>query len=234
MHPLLFSTIEFSRQAFHRTALAAAIVNLKPIVPGHVLVIPSRVVPRLSDLSPHEISALFHSVQLVGRAIERAYGADGLTIACQDGKAAGQSVSHVHVHILPRRFKGDRFANNDDIYPTLEAHGKQLASHVTHIEKEQVLAAEQAVQPDHVPSPGEVSRDNSKVNMDDVATPSELFLSPGVPASARSSSHESKPSRVDDEERKPRSLEDMEREAEWLKTFMKEVQDEAAANPSTY
>lgn len=48
-----------------------------------MLVIPRRVVPRLQDLNSHELSALMSSVQHVGRVIERVYGADGLTIACQ-------------------------------------------------------------------------------------------------------------------------------------------------------
>ncbi|KAI5118388.1 hypothetical protein M0805_005850 [Coniferiporia weirii] len=123
MSRLLFSTIEVTRQAFYHTAHAFAIVNLKPIVPGHVLVVPTRIVPRLTDLTPTEVAALFTSVQHVGRILERAYDADGLTIACQDGKAAGQSVPHVHVHILPRKTagRGDVFEhNNDDVYPALE------------------------------------------------------------------------------------------------------------------
>ncbi|KAL5536081.1 HNT2 [Sanghuangporus sanghuang] len=126
MNKLLFSTIDVTRQAFYRTAHAFAIVNLKPIVPGHVLVVPNRVVPRLADLSPIEVSALFTSVQLVGRIVERAYNADGLTIACQDGLAAGQSIPHVHVHVLPRKLPGrpdggDTFSeHNDEIYPALE------------------------------------------------------------------------------------------------------------------
>ncbi|KLO07015.1 HIT-like protein [Schizopora paradoxa] len=121
MSGLLFSTIEVTRQAFYRNALSYAIVNLKPIVPGHVLVIPTRVVPRISDLTPNEVSNLFASVQDIGRVIERVYKADALTIACQDGTAAGQSIPHVHVHILPRKFAGDIFeGQNDEIYPALE------------------------------------------------------------------------------------------------------------------
>ncbi|KAL0951699.1 hypothetical protein HGRIS_008375 [Hohenbuehelia grisea] len=118
---LLFATVEVTSQVFYRSSLSYAVVNLKPIVPGHVLVIPNRVVTRLTDLTEPELSCLMRSVQTVGRVIERAYGADGLTIACQDGKAAGQSMPHVHFHLLPRKLQGDRFADrNDEIYPELE------------------------------------------------------------------------------------------------------------------
>ncbi|CAK5264150.1 unnamed protein product [Mycena citricolor] len=131
MGSLLFSTIEVTRQAFYRTSLSYAIVNLKPIVPGHVLVIPTRPVPRLSDLEEPELTSLMLAVKRVGTVLERAYGADALTIACQDGKAAGQSVPHVHFHLLPRKYTGDRFAgaNNDKIYPALEkAEAEMMAS----------------------------------------------------------------------------------------------------------
>ncbi|KAJ8469578.1 hypothetical protein ONZ45_g16845 [Pleurotus djamor] len=118
---LLFSTVEVTKQAFYKSSLSYAIVNLKPIVPGHVLVIPTRIVPRLTDLNESEVTSLMKAVQTVGRAVEKAYGADGLTIACQDGKAAGQTMPHVHFHILPRKLQGDRFStNNDDVYPALE------------------------------------------------------------------------------------------------------------------
>ncbi|EAU88850.2 diadenosine 5',5'''-P1,P4-tetraphosphate asymmetrical hydrolase [Coprinopsis cinerea okayama7 len=126
---LLFSTFEVTSQAFYRNALSYAIVNLKPIVPGHVLVIPTRPVPRLADLNDTELGSLMRSVSRVGNVIERVYGADALTIACQDGKAAGQSVPHVHFHILPRKLQGDRFSeNNDAIYPELEKAEAGLSS----------------------------------------------------------------------------------------------------------
>lgn len=86
---------------------------------------------RLADLTQPELISLFSSVQHVGNVIERAYGADGLTVACQDGKAAGQSVPHVHVHILPRKFSGDRFeSKNDEVYPALEKSEAELSQHL--------------------------------------------------------------------------------------------------------
>mmetsp|Transcript_20673 Transcript_20673/g.29621 ORF Transcript_20673/g.29621 Transcript_20673/m.29621 type:complete len:160 (-) Transcript_20673:624-1103(-) len=105
-------------QIFFESALSLAIVNLKPIVPGHVLILPKRVVPRLSQLTNDEYSDLFHSVRIVSNALEPYYSADAFNIAVQDGKEAGQSVYHVHVHILPRK-AGD-FQRNDDIYEELD------------------------------------------------------------------------------------------------------------------
>ncbi|KAJ8702114.1 Dinucleoside triphosphate hydrolase [Pleurotus ostreatus] len=126
---LLFSTVDVTKQVFYRSSLSFAIVNLKPIVPGHVLVIPTRVVTRMTDLTEAELSSLMHSVQAVGRVVERAYGADGLTVACQDGKAAGQTMPHVHFHILPRKLQGDRFSkNNDEVYPAIEQSEAELST----------------------------------------------------------------------------------------------------------
>ncbi|KDR85608.1 hypothetical protein GALMADRAFT_234574 [Galerina marginata CBS 339.88] len=129
MTPLLFSTFEVTTQAFYRASLSYAIVNLKPIVPGHVLVIPQRRVPRLADLDDKELACLMRSIKRVGTVVQRAYGADALTIACQDGKAAGQSVAHVHFHVLPRKFQGDPFSEkNDEIYPELERNEAKIST----------------------------------------------------------------------------------------------------------
>lgn len=105
-------------QIFFRSSLSAAIVNLRPIVPGHVLVIPKRVVPRLSDLKTIEYQDLWTSVRLVQEALEKHYSAGGFNVAVQDGKVSGQSVPHVHVHLLPR-VECD-FERNDDIYDHLQ------------------------------------------------------------------------------------------------------------------
>mmetsp|Transcript_16070 Transcript_16070/g.19519 ORF Transcript_16070/g.19519 Transcript_16070/m.19519 type:complete len:172 (-) Transcript_16070:413-928(-) len=93
-------------------------VNLKPIVEGHVLVSSKRRVVRLHELTQEEHIDLWNEVRLVSKVIENAYGAHALNISLQDGQAAGQSVQHVHVHILPR--KPEDFEENDEVYERLE------------------------------------------------------------------------------------------------------------------
>ena len=109
---------------FFRSKLSIGFVNIKPVLPGHVLVSPIRVAKRFSDLTEDEVADLFKSTQKIGRVIEREYGATSVSIAIQDGPDAGQTVEHVHVHVLPRK-KGD-FEHNDDVYKALDEHDKQL------------------------------------------------------------------------------------------------------------
>ncbi|KAJ3333215.1 hypothetical protein HDU76_010536 [Blyttiomyces sp. JEL0837] len=111
-------------EAFYASHLSLGIVNLKPVVPGHVLVIPRRVVKRFEELTKDEISDMFLSAQKIGNVVEKVYGASGLTFTVQDGPTAGQTVPHVHVHILPRK-TGD-FKNNDDIYPEIDKKAKDM------------------------------------------------------------------------------------------------------------
>lgn len=119
------------RQVFHLTPLSFALVNIKPLLPGHVLVSPRRVTPRLSDLSQAEISDLFLTVQRVGRMVERVYKAGSLNVAIQDGLDAGQSVPHVHTHVIPRRKADlDDRGGGDAIYQMLEGEGGDVGEHM--------------------------------------------------------------------------------------------------------
>ena len=129
--PIHFGAFAVTAQVFHLTKHSFAFVNLKPLLPGHVLVSPLRPVPRLADLSADEASDLMRTVQRVGRTVERVFRGSALNVAIQDGRDAGQSVPHVHAHIIPRG-PGDMDAKggNDAIYDALEGDdgdvGKQL------------------------------------------------------------------------------------------------------------
>jgi len=115
----LFGRFKISpSQIFYRTKHSFALVNLRPLVDGHVLVCSTRVTPHLSDLDTDEYVDLWTTVRSVQDALKRQYKCDSFNVAVQDGTAAGQSVPHVHVHILPRT-DGD-FERNDDVYDALE------------------------------------------------------------------------------------------------------------------
>lgn len=97
-------------KVFLQTRHTFCLVNLKPLLPGHVLVCPLHPHRRLTSLSPPELTDLFTTVQLVQRMLARQYfpaphsttGAGAFNIAVQDGPEAGQTVPHVHVHVIPR------------------------------------------------------------------------------------------------------------------------------------
>ncbi|XP_055864744.1 deaminated glutathione amidase-like [Biomphalaria glabrata] len=128
-----------SSQVFYRTLLSLAFVNIKPVLPGHVLVAPIRPVERLSDLSPAEVTDLFMTVQQVVNTVKQCFDVPSSTIAVQDGVGAGQTVKHVHVHVVPRK-QGD-LTNNDDIYDHLENHDKCWSETRT-VQSEQDMATQ--------------------------------------------------------------------------------------------
>ncbi|XP_073140671.1 bifunctional bis(5'-adenosyl)-triphosphatase/adenylylsulfatase FHIT [Henckelia pumila] len=113
-----------AREVFYSTQLSYALVNLRPLVPGHVLVCPRREVKRFLDLSADETSDLWLTAQKVGRQLESYHNTSSLTFAIQDGPQAGQTVPHVHIHILPRK-SGD-FEKNDEIYDAIDLKEKEL------------------------------------------------------------------------------------------------------------
>ncbi|KAH7864303.1 hypothetical protein Vadar_028052 [Vaccinium darrowii] len=83
-----------------------------------------REVKRFVDLTAEETSDLWLTAQKVGKRLEHHHKASSLTFAIQDGPQAGQSVPHVHIHILPR--KGGDFEKNDEIYDAIDEKEKEL------------------------------------------------------------------------------------------------------------
>lgn len=128
---------------FARTSLSFAFVNIKPVLPGHMLVASLRPAERFSDLTQAEVSDLFTLVQKVSNITQEQFGATSLTVTIQDGSQAGQTVKHVHVHILPRKL-GD-FEQNDDVYLKLEGHDKNMSSSTPGLRTEEQMAEEAAL-----------------------------------------------------------------------------------------
>lgn len=89
-------------QIFYASQLSRCVVNLKPVVPGHVLVLPIRVVPRFKDLTSEEVCDLWLTAQKIGIGLEKYYNANAMSFIIQDGPASGQTIHHVHIHVIPR------------------------------------------------------------------------------------------------------------------------------------
>ncbi|EGW31725.1 uncharacterized protein SPAPADRAFT_62330 [Spathaspora passalidarum NRRL Y-27907] len=105
-------------QVFYQSQHTYALVNLKPLVPGHILVVPLRTsILRFSDLTPDESIDYMNTLQLIHKFIKYIYKADALNIAIQDGPESGQSVPHLHTHVIPR-YATDGYG--DRIYTLLE------------------------------------------------------------------------------------------------------------------
>ncbi|KAI1376229.1 HIT domain-containing protein [Hypoxylon crocopeplum] len=140
--PIYFGPFEVTPQVFFTTPHSFALVNLKPLLPGHVLVCPRKPHRRLTELTALELTDLFQAVQRIQHMLALHYfssppspspspdspscpiksssppphqtngkeehPADGspeagsFNIAIQDGVEAGQTVAHVHVHVIPR------------------------------------------------------------------------------------------------------------------------------------
>ncbi|PVD24417.1 hypothetical protein C0Q70_14899 [Pomacea canaliculata] len=128
---------------FSRSALSYAFVNIKPVVPGHMLVASLRAVERLTDLTHAEVADLFCLAQRVSDVAQKQFKACSVTLAVQDGIDAGQTIKHVHVHILPR--KQDDFKQNDDVYHHLQMHDKDLSNGTPGLRTQEEMAEEAAL-----------------------------------------------------------------------------------------
>ena len=93
-----------------------AFMDVMPQSEGHTLVIPKAAAQNLFDLEPSDLASLIRTTQTVSRAVQHAFNPDGLTLMQFNGTAAGQTVFHIHFHIVPR------YADRD-----LRSHGRQMA-----------------------------------------------------------------------------------------------------------
>jgi histidine triad (HIT) family protein len=85
-------------------------MDIHPINPGHMLVVPNRHAPSVQDLNEEEAAQIFRVAQRLATAL-RASGlkCEGVNFFLADGDAAGQEVFHTHLHIFPRH-RGDGFS----------------------------------------------------------------------------------------------------------------------------
>jgi diadenosine tetraphosphate (Ap4A) HIT family hydrolase len=84
-----------------------AILDTCPVSPGHTLILPKRHIASIFEATEAEQHALLRALQEAKLGLDRELKPDGYNIGINDGAAAGQTILHLHVHVIPRYF-GDR------------------------------------------------------------------------------------------------------------------------------
>ncbi len=79
-----------------------AFLDIKPVNPGHTLVIPKNHATNIFDISEKDYLAVMKTARMIAPAIRDGVGAEGANVTSSNGKAAGQEVFHFHIHIIPR------------------------------------------------------------------------------------------------------------------------------------
>jgi histidine triad (HIT) family protein len=96
-------TGEIPCHKIYEDADTLAFLDIMPRSDGHALVITKEKARDLFDISPQALASLMAVVQKLAPVIQEAMGADGVLIQQFNGAAAGQTVFHLHVHIIPRK-----------------------------------------------------------------------------------------------------------------------------------
>jgi diadenosine tetraphosphate (Ap4A) HIT family hydrolase len=91
----------------HANHLAVVIRDAYPVSRGHTLVLPKRHVGSFFDLVQAERDAVLELLDVARRDLDQALRPDGYNIGINDGSAAGQTVPHLHMHLIPR-YNGDQ------------------------------------------------------------------------------------------------------------------------------
>ncbi|MFA9414422.1 HIT family protein [Streptococcus sp. E29BA] len=107
-----------------------AFLDITQVTPGHTLIIPKQHCKNLLDMSADTAHQVFGVVPKLAQALVKATGADGINLINNSEEAAGQTVFHAHIHLLPRFASGDgldiRFAQHEPDFGKLA----ELAKHI--------------------------------------------------------------------------------------------------------
>ena len=106
-----------------------AFLDIHPISDGHTLIIPKLHSAKLDECTLDTLEKLTLCVQRVAGAVQKAMGSEGYNVLCNNGRAAGQLVDHVHFHIIPRNSK-DGVLKKWDHFEYPEGKAEKLAEKI--------------------------------------------------------------------------------------------------------
>lgn len=98
----LFCKTKDQERAFCETENFKAIYNIAPILPGHSLILPKNHIQSIFELTEKELFEMFQLARRVTTGLKTYFNCDGSDWTIQDGESAGQTIQHLHLHIIPR------------------------------------------------------------------------------------------------------------------------------------
>ena len=105
----------------HEDDTTLAFMDIHPVQPGHALVIPKAHHPNLFEAPPEVVATTARTAARIGGAIQRALNPPGMNLLQCNGEAAGQSVMHLHMHLIPRAMNDGMTMNWDLVKGDLDA-----------------------------------------------------------------------------------------------------------------
>ncbi len=110
----------------HEDEHLIAFCDLMPVNRGHLLIAPKRHATDLAELPEATGALMFPLAQRLAAGIRKSLQPDGINLVLCDGQAAGQTVFHVHLHVIPRLF-GDGFVLHGTVQPTTRGDLDEVA-----------------------------------------------------------------------------------------------------------
>jgi histidine triad (HIT) family protein len=104
-------------------------LDIRPLNMGHTLVIPKNHYVDIFDIPEKELSQVHKIAKKVAYAIKKSTDADGISIIQQNGKAAGQDIFHLHVHVVPR-FEGQKLPPFSELKEVDRARLDEMAAKI--------------------------------------------------------------------------------------------------------
>jgi len=106
-----------------------AFLDIGPVSDGHTLVIPRQHFTKLHDCPAELLGRVVSSLGRIAKAVVSAMNSEGYNVLCNNGRAAGQVVEHLHFHIIPRN-SGDGVFNRWPAYEYQEGRIKAIAAKI--------------------------------------------------------------------------------------------------------
>jgi histidine triad (HIT) family protein len=120
---------EIPSSKIYETDTVLVFMDIRPLSAGHTLVIPKEHCVDLFDIPNKLLCDVYSASKMVAAAVKETTSADGISIIQQNGKAAGQDIFHLHVHIVPRH-EGQKLPPFNDLQIAPREQLEELANKI--------------------------------------------------------------------------------------------------------